>query len=69
MSGRKIHVCKQRDEMGEPLKPLAVVCGANSNHSWCERCDPCPAALCHWCHGRGYSIAPLPRRQRLELFK
>lgn len=23
--------------------------------SWCYECDPGPAALCHYCHGRGYS--------------
>ena len=28
-------------------------CGA----SWCAECDPCPSALCHYCHGRGYSTA------------
>jgi len=25
--------------------------------SWCAECDPAPSALCHWCHGRGYSHA------------
>lgn len=34
-------------------------CGADSAHRWCADCDPAPAALCHWCHGRGYSTAPL----------
>jgi hypothetical protein len=34
-----------------------VTCGANPKHVWCERCDPAPSALCHWCHGRGYSRA------------
>ena len=24
---------------------------------WCDECDPTPAALCHYCHGRGYSTA------------
>jgi len=37
---------------------VKVTCG-NCEHSWCEKCDPAPAALCHWCHGRGHSIAPL----------
>ena len=32
-------------------------CGGCDN-SWCEDCDPSPAALCHYCHGRGYSTAP-----------
>jgi hypothetical protein len=33
-----------------------VTCG-NCERSWCEGCDPAPAALCHFCHGRGHSIA------------
>ena len=24
---------------------------------WCNECDPAPSALCHYCHGRGYSTA------------
>ncbi len=48
-----------------PLIPLAcehaaewvVTCGICDAH-WCEKCDPGPAALCHTCHGRGYSLAP-----------
>ena len=24
---------------------------------WCDECDPAPSALCHYCHGRGYSTA------------
>lgn len=35
-----------------------VTCGG-CEREWCERCDPGPGALCHWCHGRGYSIAPV----------
>jgi hypothetical protein len=35
-----------------------VTCG-NCGREWCERCDPAPAALCPWCHGRGYSTHPL----------
>jgi hypothetical protein len=35
-----------------------VTCG-NCGNSWCETCDPAPSALCHTCHGRGYSIAPI----------
>lgn len=38
--------------------PVRVTCGA-CNRSWCERCDPAPGALCHWCHGRGSSQAQL----------
>ncbi len=37
----------------------AKVTCANCGNSWCEECDPAPSALCHTCHGRGYSIAPL----------
>lgn len=35
-----------------------VTCGGCGN-AWCERCDPAPSALCHWCHGRGESFAPI----------
>ncbi len=35
-----------------------VTCG-NCGRSWDERQDPAPSALCHWCHGRGHSTAPL----------
>ena len=31
-----------------------VTCG-NCNRSWDMSRDPCPAALCHFCHGRGSS--------------
>lgn len=27
-----------------------TTCGI-CNRSWCADCDPCPSALCHWCHG------------------
>lgn len=41
-----------------------ATCG-NCSASWCDTCDPTQvAALCHYCHGRGYSYAevapPLP---------
>lgn len=36
----------------------AVECG-HCTRRWCERCDPSPASLCHWCAGRGYSTAAL----------
>ena len=39
-------------------KDYMVTCGM-CDRSWCERCDPAPSALCHWCHGRGYSTAPI----------
>jgi len=41
-------------------EPARVTCG-NCERSWCERCDPAPSALCHWCHGRGHSLAELGR--------
>ncbi len=47
--------------------PVAVTCGS-CHASWCERCDPAPSALCHTCHGRGHSTAPLQRAFRLEAF-
>lgn len=39
--------CRHTDEA------LCLGCGA----AWCHECDPGPAALCHYCHGRGYSTA------------
>lgn len=43
-----------------------VTCGI-CGRSWCEKCDPCPSALCHWCHGYGYSNAPIrSRRSRVH---
>lgn len=39
----------------KPDRALCNGCG----HAWCERCDPTPSALCHWCHGRGHSTAEL----------
>jgi hypothetical protein len=38
--------------------PDAVTCG-NCERSWCERCDPTPGPLCHFCHGRGDTDAEL----------
>ncbi len=35
-----------------------VTCGGCGN-AWCGACDPAPSALCHWCHGRGSSIAEM----------
>lgn len=37
-----------------------VTCGG-CHASWCERCDPAPSALCHVCHGRGYTTARVRR--------
>jgi len=49
------------DEIDREFKHRAhdavVTCG-NCGAKWCEDCDPAPSALCHTCHGRGYSIAP-----------
>lgn len=38
--------------------PARVTCGS-CGRAWCEHCDPAPAALCHYCHGRGYTAAAL----------
>ena len=42
-----------------------VTCGGCAR-AWCERCDPAPSALCHWCHGRGWSDAELPAADRAD---
>ena len=60
------HTCR-RDPNADNLPALQMVtCGA-CFASWCERCDPAPSALCHCCNGRGYSLAPIPPRQRRAL--
>lgn len=38
---------------GSNAPSLCLTCGAE----WCAECDPSPAALCHYCAGRGYSTA------------
>lgn len=38
--------------------PGAVATCGGCGASWCGDCDPAPSALCHYCHGRGYSTAP-----------
>jgi len=58
--------CKRCAKKNQPAQtdthgcdaPERVTCGSCGN-SWCERCDPAPSALCHYCHGRGVSTAPL----------
>jgi len=40
-----------------------VTCGG-CGRRWCEGCDPAPSALCHYCHGRGYSEAPRGAAER-----
>jgi len=52
------HQCPGTDEDDKPLQPDAATCGI-CGRSWCDRCDPAPSALCHFCHGRGESSAPL----------
>lgn len=59
------HVCPKLDEMGDHLPPEVVTCGAR-DHSWCERCDPAPAALCPICD-HGSSTAPIPPRQNARI--
>lgn len=41
--------CAHNDEA------MCLTCGLH----WCFECDPAPSALCHYCHGRGYSTATL----------
>lgn len=45
-----------------------VDCG-RCEAAWCEECDPSPSALCHYCCGRGYSLAeilPPQVRERVD---
>lgn len=58
MNSHYWHTCDGVDDDDRPLEAKRVTCG-DCERSWCERCDPCPSALCHWCHGRGCSTAPL----------
>ncbi len=30
-------------------------------NQWCDRCDPAPSALCHYCHGSGIVDYPIER--------
>ena len=53
----RFHRCKRPDERGS-LEGSPSTCG-NCGRTWCDNCDPAPAALCPWCHGYGYSSAPL----------
>jgi len=45
--------------------PIVATCG-NCDRSWCEKCDPTPGPLCHFCHGYGYTRAEIiyPRCDR-----
>jgi hypothetical protein len=52
------HVCESRYTNGDDMTPEEATCGA-CGLSWCNRCDPAPSAMCHYCHGLGYSTAPL----------
>ena len=38
--------------------PLNIATCGKCHKAWCDDCDPAPSALCHYCHGRGYSYAP-----------
>jgi len=58
MTEKTRHDCHRFDSDGASLEPDRVTCG-NCGRSWCERCDPTPSALCHYCHGRGHSFAAL----------
>lgn len=46
------------DDDGRPLAPDVKTC-STCKRSWCERCDPSPAAMCHFCNGRGSSPAEI----------
>lgn len=50
----------ERDTADTCKSPATVTCGI-CDRSWCERCDPAPAALCHYCHGLGYSTAAIAK--------
>lgn len=52
------HATPRRDADGAPVAPKAATCGA-CHRTWCERCDPCPSAMCPWCNGAGGSSAPM----------
>ena len=67
-----LHVeCEQKLALAKKATPggcvedNAVTCGI-CDAAWCEECDPAPSALCHYCHGRGYSTAEIrpPRYAR-----
>lgn len=62
----KLHVCDDTDEMDKPLPPLVVTCG-NCKRSWCERCDPAPSAMCHWCNGNGGTEAQIGSKQLRDI--
>lgn len=57
---REYRAAKQRKAAHQCGDTRRVTCG-DCGRSWCESCDPCPSALCHWCHGRGHSTAELPK--------
>jgi len=38
--------------------PQRVTCG-KCHQEWCEKCDPAPSAMCHWCNGNGGPETPL----------
>jgi hypothetical protein len=52
------HACPGTDDDDRPLEPLRADCG-RCGAAWCDRCDPTPSALCHYCHGRGHSTAEI----------
>lgn len=66
VNGRRTSMAENKHDIVEgPLdhtcpngeKPQVVTCG-RCGKAWCERCDPAPSALCHYCNGRGSSLAP-----------
>ena len=43
-----------------PDRPADIATCGGCGAEWCDRCDPTAvSALCHYCHGRGYSTAEI----------
>lgn len=61
---RKAHLHNDEDVIPQDRNGNAEVTCGNCGRSWCEHCDPGPSALCPFCHGRGYSTAPIKLQRR-----
>lgn len=67
MTTRTVHECVNPDTgeprvdpmTGDPYQVPDVKTCWGCLGQWCDRCDPTPAALCVFCHGRGESDAEL----------
>lgn len=53
------HECESKYE--PKPEPEVTECG-DCGLQWCGRCDPTHGPLCHRCHGRGYTTAPIRYR-------